>query len=255
MKTIIKIQDKNLFLLNRDLLGLPEAQLWIGPNPDGPTDNNDERVLRERAEAETNKSKTGHRISGIEAINLSESVDFPGWFEVNTSDWQPGIYRFNIHSLPNIQAPNGTPLRPIRDGQYSWPNFSNDFLLNLPDEQKQFLYLEKNKAGFCLRIEKTEPGEIRPAGVLLRRGHHHGQRERGAAPVCRGHADSGDDDVDGLRFVPRNASVVAPLAGHARGRLRQLGRQRRIPTPQQPDGTDGQDQGRRRSAVGLRRAL
>jgi hypothetical protein len=164
MENFIKIQDKNLFLLNKELLGLDEAQLWIGPNPDGPTDNNDQRVLKERAKEEENKNKPGHRISGIEAVNLAESKNFPGWFEVNTNDWQTGIYRFNIHGKPYVQAPKGTELRPIRDGQYSWPNFSDKFLLNLPDEQKQFLYLEKNQAGFCIRIEITEGREIRPAG-------------------------------------------------------------------------------------------
>jgi len=164
MENIIKIQDRNLFLLNKDLLGLSEAQLWIGPNPDGPTDNNDERVLQERAREERDKNKPGHRISGIEAVNLVESKNFPGWFEVDTTDWQAGIYRFNIHSKPYIKAPKGTKLKPIRDGQYSWPNFSDKFLLNLPDEQKQFLYLEKNNAGFCLRIEITKDREIKPAG-------------------------------------------------------------------------------------------
>jgi len=164
MKDFIKIQDKNLFLLNIELLGLEEAQLWIGPSPDGPTDNNDERVLRERVEEENKKSEPDHRISGIEAVDLLESEGFPGWFEVDTSTWQPGVYRFNIHSKANVQAPNGTPLRPIRDGQYSWPCFSDENLINLSDEQRGFLYLERNQAGFCMRIEKNEDGEIKPAG-------------------------------------------------------------------------------------------
>lgn len=164
MKQFIKIQDKDLFLLNTELLGLKEAQLWIGPNPDGPIDNNDERVLKERAQEELEKNKPDHKISGIEAVDLIESEKFPNWFEINTSNWQPGIYRFNIHSKAYIQAPNGTKLRPIRDGQYSWPSSSDEDLVNLPDEQKQFLYLEKNKAGFCIRIEITEDREIKPAG-------------------------------------------------------------------------------------------
>lgn len=164
MKEFIKIKNKNLFLLNTELLGLEEAQLWIGPSPEGPTDNNDERVLKERAEEEMKKDEPSHRISGIEAVDLLESEKFPGWFEVDTSDWQPGIYRFNIHSKAYVQSPKGTPLRPIRDGQYSWPGFSDEDLMNFSDEQKSFLYLEKNKAGFCMRIEKMEDGEIRPAG-------------------------------------------------------------------------------------------
>jgi hypothetical protein len=168
MENFIRIQGRNLFLLNKDLLGLNEAQLWISPNPESPIDNNDQRVLQERAKEEAKKNMPGHRISGIEAVNLAESEKFLNWFEVDTSNWQAGIYRFNIHSKPYIQAPQGTVLRPIRDGQYSWPNFSDEFLLNLPNEQKQFLYLEKNKAGFCMRIEITEEREIKPAGDGLR---------------------------------------------------------------------------------------
>ena len=164
MNQFIKIQDKDLFLFNTELLGLKEAQLWIGPNPDGPIDNNDERVLKERAKEELEKDKPDHRISGIEAVDLIESEKFPNWFEIDTSNWQSGIYRFNIHSKPYVQAPNGTKLRPIRDGQYSWPSSSDEDLMNLPDEQKQFLYSEKNKAGFCMRIEITEDRKIKPAG-------------------------------------------------------------------------------------------
>ncbi len=164
MKEFIKVQGKNLFLLSVELLGLKEAQLWIGPSAEGPTDNNDERVLKERAKEEKNKGEQGHRISGIEAVDLLEGKNFPGWFEVDTSNWEPGIYRFNIHSKAYIQSPVGTPLRPIRDGQYSWPGFSDEDLMNLPDEQRSFLYLERNKAGFCMRIEKKESGEIKPAG-------------------------------------------------------------------------------------------
>lgn len=164
MQPFIKIQDKNLFLLSTDLLGLNEAQLWIGPNPDGPLDNDDARVAHEREQAERDKNLPGQRISGIEAVDLKESAEYPGYFAVDTSSWQPGIYRFNVHSKANVQAPNGTPLRPIRDGQYSWPNLSDENLLNLLDDQKSFLYLEKNKAGFCIRIEKLSDGTLLHAG-------------------------------------------------------------------------------------------
>ncbi len=164
MQNFIKIQDQNLFLLNVELLGLSEAQLWIGLSPNGPADNDDQRVLQERAREEESRKEPNHRISGIEAVDLVESEKFPDWFTVDTIEWPAGIYRFNIHSKASVQAPNGTPLRPIRDGQYSWPNFSDEALLNLPDAQKQFLYLEKNQAGFCIRIEITGEGEIQSAG-------------------------------------------------------------------------------------------
>ena len=163
MKEFIKVIGKDLFLLSTELLGLPEAQLWIGPLPDGPLDNNDERVLEERIR-ELESQGPGQRISGIEAVNLTESEKYSGWFEVDTSNWVQGIYRFNIHSKAYIQAPKGTPLRPIRDGQYSWTALSDDELMNFSDEQKRFWYLEKNKAGFCMRIEITADREIKPAG-------------------------------------------------------------------------------------------
>lgn len=73
MKDFIKIQDQNLLLINTKTLGLKEAQLWIGPNPNGPSDNNDERVLKERAKMEADKDKPNQRISGIEVVNLIES--------------------------------------------------------------------------------------------------------------------------------------------------------------------------------------
>lgn len=116
MKEFIKIQDKNLFLLNVEILGINEAQLWIGPNPDGPLDNDDQRVLSER---ERHRENPERRISGIEAVDLTVSEKFPGWFEVDTSSWISGVYRFNIHSKSGVEAPNGTPLRTIRDGEYS----------------------------------------------------------------------------------------------------------------------------------------
>lgn len=164
MKEFIKIIGKDLFLLNTELLGLKEAQLWIGPAPDGPLDNDDQRVFNERVAEMQKEGNPGQRISGIEAVDLIESEKYPSWFEVNTSSWINGTYRFNIHSKANVQAPNGTPLSTVRDGQYSWPALSDDQLMAFPDDQKVFWYLERNKAGFCIRIEITPEREIKPAG-------------------------------------------------------------------------------------------
>ncbi|MFA4817538.1 MAG: hypothetical protein WC608_02295 [Parcubacteria group bacterium] len=158
MGNFIKVQDKNLFLLNAEPLGLPEAQLWIG-KADGPADDEDQRVAKERVES-TEKGE----IYGIEAVDLKASENFSGWFEIDTSAWPVGIYRFNIHGRAGVSAPNGTVLQNSRDLQYSWPKFSDEDLLNLPEDQKEFLYLEKNKRGFCMRIEKKEDGELKPAG-------------------------------------------------------------------------------------------
>lgn len=155
---LIRIQDKNLFLLNTELLGLKEAQLWIG-HPDGPADDDGERVQREREE-----DKAKNAIYGIEAANLKESENHPFWLEVDTSAWPAGAYRFMVHDHAGIQASNGTSLRDMRDGQYSWPNISDDVLMNLSNSQKKFLYLEENKRGFCFRIKIDDNRNIEPAG-------------------------------------------------------------------------------------------
>jgi hypothetical protein len=163
MKEYLKIIGKNLFLINKETLALNEAQLWIG-RADGPTDNDDERVARERTEEEKFKDEPNRRPFGIEAINIKEDENNLGWYKVDVSSWPAGIYRFNVHSKANVEAPNGIPLRPIRDGQYSWPKFSDEELTAMDDSQKDFFYLERNNAGFCFRVEITADREIKPAG-------------------------------------------------------------------------------------------
>lgn len=163
-KEFIKIQNADLFLLNKDLLGTPDAQLWIGERTEGPADDSDERVLRERQENEAKKGTPEYKISGIEAVDLHESENFPGWYEVNTADWKTGIYRLMIHGKANIETSNGSPISPSRDLQYSWPVFPDEYLKSLSPELKKFLYLERNKRGFCIRIEIMDSREIKPAG-------------------------------------------------------------------------------------------
>jgi hypothetical protein len=163
MKEYLKIIGKNVFLINKEILGLNEAQLWVG-KADGPTDNDDERVRRERAEEEKLKDEPNRRPFGIQAVNITESAENPGWYEVNVSSWPAGIYRFNPHGRAKVETQNGTPLREIRDGQYSWPNYSDEEIAVMDDSQKDFFYLEKNNAGFCFRLEITADREIKPAG-------------------------------------------------------------------------------------------
>lgn len=159
MKEFIKIENKDLFLLNTELLGLKEAQLWIG-RPEGPIDDDDEKVAVRRLE-----DKEINPVLGIEATDLVESEKYPSWFEVDTSNWPAGIYRLMLHSKAGIQAPNGTKLSPqSRDLQYSWPIFPDEYLKNLSEDLKKFLYLEPNKRGFCIRVEITLRREIKPAG-------------------------------------------------------------------------------------------
>jgi len=160
----IKVAGENLFLLNKGLLGASEAQLWIGERAEGPTDDNDERVLRERKENEAKRGTPEYKISGIEAVNLRESEKFSGWYEVNTADWKAGVYRLMIHGKANEKTSYGSPISPSRDLQYSWPIFPDEYLKNLSLELKKFLYLEKNKRGFCIRVEIVDSREIKPAG-------------------------------------------------------------------------------------------
>lgn len=160
----IKIHSADLFLLNKNLLGTSEAQLWIGERAEGPADDDDERVLRERKENEAKKGTPEYKISGIEAVNLRESEKFPGWYEINTANWKAGIYRLMVHGKANEKTPYGSPISPSRDLQYSWPVFPDEYLKSLSPELKKFLYLERNKRGFCIRIEITESREIKPAG-------------------------------------------------------------------------------------------
>lgn len=165
---IIKIVGRENILINKNLLNIDVAQLWIGERSEGPTDNDDKRVLKERVASQAEKEKPGWKIAGIEAVEIRESVEHPGWFEIDTSLWIPGIYRFMFHSKAGVEAPNGSPLNPdVRDMQYSWPKIDEDLVKNLSDEQKKFLYKEPNGTGFCFRIEIIEGREIKPAGNLL----------------------------------------------------------------------------------------
>ncbi len=162
MDEFIKIQGKDFFLLNKELLGLSEAELWIGA-ADGPVDNDDARVMRERSEHEKIKDKPGVRPFGISAVTLSESTKFPGWFEISTAQWPAGIYRFNLHSKAGVQSPKSPPLNPqVRDQEYSWAQFCDLTQYSIVDQQ--FFYQERNSQGFCLRIEITADREIKPAG-------------------------------------------------------------------------------------------
>jgi len=160
MNDFVKIQGNDLFILNKDLLGLDEAQLWIS-KAEGPTDNDDERVKKEREEA-----KAKGEIYGIEAMDLIASQKYPGWFEVSTINWPVGTYRLIIHSRAGVKAPNGTELQNLRDAEYSWPKISEETIKLLSEEQKKFIYREKNGQGFCFRIKINEDRSMESAGEL-----------------------------------------------------------------------------------------
>jgi hypothetical protein len=164
MQELIKIIGQNLFLINSKMLGLQEAQLWIGPDPDGPADDDDARVIKSRQDSLRQKSLPGFRISGIDAVLIRESPNYPGWYKVNTADWMPDKYRFTPHGKAGVQSPNGSKIEAYRDGEYSWPTITDTELLSLSDEQKKFIYLERNKRGYCFRILKEPNGDLSPAG-------------------------------------------------------------------------------------------
>ncbi len=157
MNELIKIIGKNTFLLNKDLLGTDKAQLWIGKG-EAPDDDNDERIAHERKEAEERKE-----IYGIEAQDIEISQNNPNWFEVDVSAWPVDKYRFMLHSFSGEKAPRGKELGKSRDMEYSWPDIDG-IIESLSEEQKNFLYLEKNGKGFCFRIEIDEEREVHPAG-------------------------------------------------------------------------------------------
>ena len=155
MKILATSPRPNILLFNTELLGTQRAQLWVGA-ADGPTDNDDARVSQERAVQKA--------PFGIEALELARNPDFPGYFMADVSGWPAGVYRLAPHGLAGEAAPCGTPLRGVRDGQYSWPNVPRTTLKNLPPEQQRYLYRERNNAGWCWRIEITPERRIVAAG-------------------------------------------------------------------------------------------
>ncbi len=162
----IKIIGPDHFLVNANLLGSKEAWLWIGGREDGPSDNDDERVKREREEEKLHPrvgedGKT--RPSGIEVVRIKRHADYPDWYEIDTSTWSAGKYRFNIHGDAHQETDHGTALTPeIRDKEYSWLNIGNP--KDYPEDQQAFIYQEHNGQGFCIRIEIGTDRLIKPAG-------------------------------------------------------------------------------------------
>jgi hypothetical protein len=151
------IPSTQLFLYHMSVLGTPKAQVWIGNTPDGPLDNDDTRVLQERSVASS-------AIADIVAMDIQESTQYSGWYSIDMSTWPVGIYRFNIHTHAAVSSPDGTALSAVRDGEYSWPVFTDEVLASLPRYQQDFLYLERNDAGFCIRVEITSDQRIIAAG-------------------------------------------------------------------------------------------
>lgn len=149
-------------LLAKKYLGLDEAQIWIGPDEEGPTDDDDEKVLLRRKKAEENyKLGRTKRPSGISIFSIKDD-DSDGYYELETSDWKSGLYRFNYHGKANEKSLHGSKLNLAkRDLEYSWAVFSDE-IINY-SEVKPFVYDEPNGRGFCFRV-KIEDNKIEPAG-------------------------------------------------------------------------------------------
>lgn len=161
-KLPIKIQDR-IVLLSIAYLGVAKAEIWIGPHEEGPRDDNDARVVKDRVEAEQNyKEGKTQRPSGISVFSVTDS-DHDGYYELDTSAWPAGLYRLNYHGVANQRTPFGSPLDPEkRDLQYSWMQLPGELMAQ--DEVLPFIYWEPNGRGFCFRIQITQDGRILPAG-------------------------------------------------------------------------------------------
>lgn len=159
--TPIKIAGTKI-LLAKEYLGLDEAKIWIGPDEEGSVDDNDEKVLARRKQAEdAYKSGKTKRPSGISVFTIKDT-DNDGYYELETDGWELGLYRLNYHGQVNEKSPNGTELNlDKRDLQYSWSVFPEVVINSI--EMKPFIYNEPNGRGFCLRV-KVEKGKIEPAG-------------------------------------------------------------------------------------------
>ncbi len=160
--TPIKIY-KTKILLSKKYLGPEQAEVWISPTEEGTSDDNDERVLKDRQKAEQ-AYRTGQtkRPSGISVFTIKDSDD-DGYYELETKTWSVGLYRFNYHSQKNEPTEFGSKLNPEkRDQEYSWAIFPEDVVNNI--DVKPFIYQEPSKRGFCFRIKINEDHSIEPAG-------------------------------------------------------------------------------------------
>jgi len=158
----IKIQER-IVLLSIAYLGVPTAEIWIGPGEVGPSDDDDERVIKDRAEAEQNyKEGKTRRPSGISVFTITDS-DHDSYYELDTAAWPAGFYRFNYHGPADKKTPFGSKLDlEKRDLQYSWMQLPGELMVRA--EVLPFIYWEPNGRGFCFRIQITEGGDIVPAG-------------------------------------------------------------------------------------------
>lgn len=160
----IKIRGSKV-LLAKKYLEMDEAWVWIGSDEEGSVDDNDEKVLAKRKKAEEDyKSGKTKRPSGINVFKIIDA-DNDGYYELETKNWESGMYRLNYHGAENQKSPSGSKLDLTkRDLQYSWAVFPHE-VIDLP-EVKQFIYDEPNGRGFCFRV-KIENGKIAAAGNRL----------------------------------------------------------------------------------------
>lgn len=164
VKPLIIDQENNRILFAKKYLGLDDAELWIGPGEEGPSDDDDELVIKRREEAvKAWQEGRTNRPSGISVYNLQDN-DGDDYYELTINSWPAGYYRFNYHGPANTPTPSGTPLeKEKRDLQYSWAIIPDNRTLQDPNI-KPFIYWEPNGRGYCFRIHIDENGRISSAG-------------------------------------------------------------------------------------------
>jgi hypothetical protein len=159
---IIFAKEQSLYLWH-GLLEADKAQLWVGRGH-APLDNADALVAADR---EMMRERYPHVPSGMSVGNPAmkdvlagkrfmkceqrplELVEIDGisYFEVRLSAWSPGAYRCNIHSLPGVQSPVGTPLNPaLRDHDVSWPLWWEQWAKEQQDAAYPWMRKELNVA-------------------------------------------------------------------------------------------------------------
>lgn len=159
--------DGRVVKLACQYLGSKTAEIWIGPDEEGPTDNDDALRLAARKQAvEDFEAGRTLRPSGISVFTVTDA-NGDGFYELDTAKWPPGKYRFGYHGPANEVTPFGQLITPsTRDRQYSWATIPlPETLAAVNDPALAFYYQERNGAGCCFRISITSDGLVQPAGT------------------------------------------------------------------------------------------
>lgn len=167
MKPVIKVAN-NQIKFSVEQLGTEDMLVWVGHGFD-PLDNDDIRVAETR---EHMKKYFPHIPYGMSVGNKKEDgsmepirdSDNDGYYDLDVSWWPEGVYRLNFHSIPGVQAPNGSQLDKTRDHDVSWSAFWESWDETTRKATKPFIHKEKNGAGYGYRILIRPDRTIEPFG-------------------------------------------------------------------------------------------